>query len=77
MNDTLKELLDMGNANVEIKNSYKNGMNTKTTIALNVSIKDKESKENVSIKLNLEAKFNSYNKAVNISIPKASKVYEG
>ncbi len=77
MNDTLKELLDMGNANVEIKNSYKNGMNTKTTIVLNVSIKDKESKENVSIKLNLEAKFNSYNKAVKISIPKASKVYEG
>lgn len=77
MNDTLKELLDMGNASVEIKNSYKNGMNTKTTIALNVSIKDKESKENVSIKLNLEAKFNSYNKPVSISIPKASKVYEG
>lgn len=77
ISDNLKELLDEGSITAEMKNSYKNGMNTKSSISVTVSIRNKESKENINLKFNIEAKFDSYNKSVDITIPKASKIYEG
>lgn len=75
--DDVKEILEEGNTKIEIQNTYKNGMNTKGKVTFETTLNSKETKETLNIKIELEAKFDSYNEKVRISIPKSSKIYEG
>ncbi len=76
-NKNLAGDLNFGSLELEIKNTYKDGTNTKAELKLDGSIQEPESKEKVTLTFESDAKFNSYNKSVKITLPKASEIFEG
>lgn len=68
--DELKEILSLGKAAVELTNTYKNGVMTKSKINIDISLQMKDTKEKLTGNITIETKYKSYNKNVSISLPK-------
>lgn len=73
-NETINDLLSLGKVSVECASTFKNGMNTKSKVAIDASLQMKETKEKVTFNLSFESKYNSYNKKVTITALKQSEI---
>ena len=72
--EELDELFSLGKATLEMSGTIKDGVNTQTTINLDIDWKAKESKESFAIDITAKGKLDSYNKDVKITLPKESEI---
>lgn len=75
IDESVNEFLEMADAEIKLKNTYKKGMNTKGSIDIAFEISSEETKEKVSLDLGIDAEFDSYNKDITISVPSESQIY--